>query len=146
LALSDLADDARFDTSPKRVANRDAMRALLGAVFRTRSAEHWLAELRKVDVLCTRVATYQDVVAHPQVAASGMIAGMDHPDFGTVRVPGFPINTRETNAEPHMPAPAPGQHSAAILSSFGYSPRDIADLIDRKAVFGTAPETVSITG
>jgi crotonobetainyl-CoA:carnitine CoA-transferase CaiB-like acyl-CoA transferase len=140
LGCPDLVQDERFETSPKRVANRGAMRDRLGAVFKTRPGEHWLAELRKVDVLCTRVADYADVAEHPQVAANAMIAEMDHPALGTIRVPGFPVNSRETNAEPHAPAPALGEHSAQILGSFGFSAREIADLVEQRVVGGVAPE------
>jgi Predicted acyl-CoA transferases/carnitine dehydratase len=140
LGRPDLIHDAWFDTSAKRVANRGAMRAALGPLFKAQTSGHWLAELRKVDVLCTRVADYADLVEHPQVAANAMIAGMSHPTFGTIRVPGFPINSREANAEPHTPAPAPGEHSAAILASYGFSEGEIADLIDRKIVGSVAAE------
>jgi crotonobetainyl-CoA:carnitine CoA-transferase CaiB-like acyl-CoA transferase len=142
LGRADLARDVRFATSARRVANRDAVRDLLGPVFKTRSSEHWLAELRRVDILCARVVDYADVVRHPQVAASAMISSMDHPELGAIRVPGFPINSREANATPHAPAPALGQHSAEILTLFGFTAREIADLVDRRVVGGVAPRPV----
>lgn len=142
LGRPDLIRDERFDTSPKRVANRGAMRDALGAVFKTRHCSHWLTELRKIDVLCNRVADYADVASHPQVAASAMIVEMSHPVFGAIRVPGFPINSREANATPHAPAPALGQHSAEILETFGFSAQEVADLIAGRVVGGVTPESV----
>ena len=141
LGRVDLIHDQRFETSATRVANREAMRDTLGPLFKAQPSEHWLAVLRKVDVLCTRVADYADLVGHPQVAANAMIAGMSHPAFGTIRVPGFPINSRESNAVPHAPAPALGEHSADILASFGFSRGAIAELLDRKVIGSRHPRT-----
>jgi crotonobetainyl-CoA:carnitine CoA-transferase CaiB-like acyl-CoA transferase len=134
LGRPELIHDKRFATSPKRVANRGAMRDQLGIVFKTRTSEHWLAELRKVDVLCTRVADYADVAGHPQVAANAMITEMAHPIAGVVRVPGFPINSRESNALPHAAAPGLGEHSIEILEVYGYSAREIDELVAAGAV------------
>lgn len=142
LGRPDLIRDERFKTSPKRVVNRGEMRDALGAVFKTRPCQHWLAELRKIDVLCNRVADYADVTSHPQVAANAMIVEMSHPVFGAIRVPGFPINSREANATPHAPAPALGQHSAEILKTFGFSTQEVADLIAGRVVGGVTPESV----
>ncbi|HYF88044.1 CoA transferase [Azospirillum sp.] len=141
LGRVDLIHDQRFETSVARVANREAMRDTLGPLFKAQPSEHWLAVLRKVDVLCTRVADYADLVGHPQVAANAMIAEMNHPALGTIQVPGFPINSRESNAVPHAPAPALGEHSADILASFGFSRGAIADLLDRKVIGSRHPRT-----
>ncbi|QCO19510.1 CoA transferase (plasmid) [Azospirillum brasilense] len=141
LGRVDLIHDQRFETSATRVANREAMRDTLGPLFKAQPSEHWLAVLRKVDVLCTRVADYTDLVGHPQVAANAMIAGMSHPALGTIQVPGFPINSRESNAVPHAPAPALGEHSADILASFGFSRGAIAELLDRKVIGSRHPRT-----
>ncbi|OYD84778.1 CaiB/BaiF CoA transferase family protein [Azospirillum brasilense] len=141
LGRVDLIHDQRFETSATRVANRGAMRDTLGPLFKAQPSEHWLAVLRKVDVLCTRVADYADLVGHPQVAANAMIAGMSHPALGTIQVPGFPINSRESNAVPHAPAPALGEHSVAILASFGFSRGAIAELVDRKVIGARHPRT-----
>lgn len=129
LGLSELIADERFATSPQRVANRGAMRDRLAAVFKTRPSEHWLAELRAVDVLCTRVADYAELARHPQVVANAMISEMVHPVVGVVRAPGFPINSRENNALPHAAAPGVGQHSREILKAHGYATREIDELV-----------------
>lgn len=134
LALPRLIDDERFATSPKRVANRDAMRTALTAAFRSKSTEQWLALLREADILCARVANYDDVERHPQVAANAMIATMDHPALGAIRTPGFPINSAETNAVPHAPAPARGQHSRTILAAFGFGAEQIDRLVEQRVV------------
>lgn len=128
LGLETLADDPRFATSPLRVANRAAMVDALNGVFSTRSTDTWLARLQQADILCAPVATYDDVMTHPQLAANGMLQTISHPALGDIRMPGFPINSAQENARPARPAPACGEHTEAVLRQLGYSGEDIARL------------------
>lgn len=134
LDLPDLKIDPRFSTSSKRVANRRAMRDILGARFRTRNREHWLCALHAADILCAPVATYEDLLGHPQLQANGMIATLEHPQLGKIRMPGFPINSREMNGRPHRPAPERGGDLRAILETFGFSKSEIETLVRKNTV------------
>jgi crotonobetainyl-CoA:carnitine CoA-transferase CaiB-like acyl-CoA transferase len=134
LDLPHLIADENFATSPRRVQNRAAMRKLLTESFRTRSTEHWLAVLRQADILCARVNSYADVEQHPQVRANAMIAKIEHPRHGTIRTPGFPINSIEENARPHAPAPARGEHSREVLSQFGFGSDEIERYVEQRVV------------
>ncbi|SPK74361.1 Carnitine dehydratase (plasmid) [Cupriavidus taiwanensis] len=134
LGLPAMADDPRFATSPLRVANRGAMIEALTSAFVTRSTDAWLALLQDADILCARVATYEDLMAHPQVAANRMVQRVRHQTLGEVRMPGFPINSAQENALPARPAPACGQHTQAVLADFGYTRAQIAALQARGAI------------
>jgi crotonobetainyl-CoA:carnitine CoA-transferase CaiB-like acyl-CoA transferase len=134
LGLPQLIDDPRFATSPLRVANRRPMVEALTRVFRTRTTAEWLPLLKDVDILCARVATYEDVMRHPQVAANRMIGEVRHPELGTIRMPGFPIDSAEANARPSRPAPACGQDTRAVLRAAGYAEEDIEVLQEWGAI------------
>ncbi|NMG17541.1 CaiB/BaiF CoA transferase family protein, partial [Aromatoleum bremense] len=134
LGLQHLIDDPRFATSPLRVANRPQMVEALTRVFVTRSTQEWLPVLKDADILCARVATYEDVVRHPQVAANRMIGEVEHATLGTIRMPGFPINSAAENSQPSRPAPACGEDTRAVLLGLGYSVDDIAALLARRAI------------
>nr|WP_315594005.1 CoA transferase [uncultured Cupriavidus sp.] len=134
LDLGDLTDDARFATSPMRVANRAAMVDALTRRFVTRTTAAWLAALQAVDILCAPVATYADVVDHPQVAANRMIDEVAHPTLGSIRMPAFPICSASANARPARPAPACGQDTATVLQRFGFDAEQIATLAARGAI------------
>ena len=78
--------------------------------------------------------TREQVVAHPQIAASGILLESDHPDAGRVRQ----TRTAARFATPTIVrhgAPRLGQHSAEVLAELGLSPDDIADL-RRQGVVG----------
>src|SRR5690606_23581292 len=57
-----LGEDPRFLTSALRVSNRGQMQAELNALFVTRSTDEWLQRLGEADILCARVADYDDVL------------------------------------------------------------------------------------
>ncbi|BBY57253.1 CaiB/BaiF CoA transferase family protein [Mycolicibacterium sarraceniae] len=50
LGLADLADDPRFITNPQRVANRDALCALIEPALKAAGADHWYRRLTAAGV------------------------------------------------------------------------------------------------
>lgn len=115
LGRPELVHDARLATSRLRTSNRHVLREKLGEAFRGRSTAHWLEALHQHDILCAKVAGYDDLLAHPQVHANGSFTEVDVPAHGALRMPGFPINSRQENAQPHRPAPSLGQHTRDVL-------------------------------
>ncbi|ULX51961.1 carnitine dehydratase [Cupriavidus taiwanensis] len=134
-----LADDPRFATPALRVANRAAMVAALSAAFVKHTTACWLALLHEADILCAPVANYEQVLAHPQLAANRMIQSVQHDTLGEIRMPGFPINSVQENALPARPAPARGQHTEAVLAELGYRHDEIAALAASGAVHCGVP-------
>ena len=55
------------------------------------------------------------VVEHPQVKSRNSIVEIDHPRAGKVRVVGVPVRLSATPGSIREPAPAPGEHTAAVL-------------------------------
>lgn len=134
LGLASLIDDPRFATSPARVANRPQMVEALTRVFKTRTTSQWLPMLKNADILCAPVASYEDLVQHPQVKANRMIAEVEHPTLGTIRMPGFPINSAMENMEPSRVAPQCGQDTRSVLQALGYTSADIEALREQRAI------------
>jgi crotonobetainyl-CoA:carnitine CoA-transferase CaiB-like acyl-CoA transferase len=71
------AADPRFATNPARVENRNALIALLGPVFRQRSAEAWVADLLALGIPSGPINDVAAVLDDPQVAARGLIHEVD---------------------------------------------------------------------
>lgn len=134
LGAPELAADPRFATSPQRVAHRLAMRDALSERLRREPTAHWLGVLQQADILCAPVASYADVEQHPQVAANRMIATVSDPVLGSLRMPGFPINSAESAETDHRPAPRRGEHGTEILQDYGFTPADIDTLLELGAV------------
>jgi crotonobetainyl-CoA:carnitine CoA-transferase CaiB-like acyl-CoA transferase len=134
LGLPGLATDPRFATSPLRVANRQAMALILTEVLKTRTTEEWLPLMRAADILCARVASYEDLARHPQLEANGMLAQVEHPLHGTIRMPGFPVDSAQANAQPHRTAPSCGEHTRQVLRDSGFDDEEIGALLGAGAI------------
>lgn len=110
-----LADDPRFASNADRVRNRAALLPELERVFLTRTVDDWLARLRAAEVPAAPVNNLDRAFAEPPVAERDMIVEYDHPDVGTVRLPGNPIKMSDMGKTPSTPAPQLGQHTDAVL-------------------------------
>jgi crotonobetainyl-CoA:carnitine CoA-transferase CaiB-like acyl-CoA transferase len=125
----ELADDSRFRTNPDRIANRQALSAILEERTRTRTSGDWIASLGKAAVPCGPINTIEQVFEDPQVVARGMRVELEHPLLG--RIPGIatPIRYSETPLEYRQAPPLPGEHGAEILGRvLGKSAAEIDEL------------------
>ena len=121
-----LAQDPRFDTNPKRVAARDALRAVIDGVFATLSAAQVIERLEAAQIANARLNTMADVWAHEQLHARRRFTEVASPvgPLPALRPPALP-----DDFEPVMGAiPAVGQHTEAILAELGYGAAEIAAL------------------
>ena len=115
IGCPELAEDPRFDNNGARNRNRAALVEKLQQVFATRSYEDWEALLSKNGIPVGAINNLAQVVAHPQVKARGSIVEIDHPRAGKVRVVGVPVRLSATPGTVRTPAPALGEHTAAVL-------------------------------
>src|SRR5581483_4021292 len=84
-------EDARFATNRDRVAHRDALLAMVEAVFRQRTTEEWLARLHAEGVPAAPILTVDRVLADPQVRHRRMVVDVAHPRHGTLPTLGTPV-------------------------------------------------------
>ena len=133
LERKDLAADPRFRSKADRVRNYDALRAELAAVFRTRPRAEWLELLERRDVPAAPIKDIAEALADPQVQHLGMAR-----TFGegkrAVRLVGYPVAFDGTPAEPGLPPPDLGEHTAEVLAAMGYGAADVERLRAEGAV------------
>jgi len=79
--------DPRYAANSERVANREALNAMIEAVVRTRPSAHWMEALDAVGVPCAPVHQVSEVLAHPQTEALEMILSSGDPHLGLVATP-----------------------------------------------------------
>ncbi len=112
-----LADDPRFRTNPDRVKNRAELVPHLERILTTRSVADWLRRLRAAEVPAAPVNNLDAAFAEPPVAEREMIVEYEHPDVGTVRLPGNPVKMSGMGKTISTPAPRIGEHTDARLGT-----------------------------
>jgi alpha-methylacyl-CoA racemase len=115
--------DLQFAEGPEGVRAHKAMEA----VFASRTRSEWEHKLDGRDVCCEPVLDLEEVSAHPQVAARGLIAS--RPTGVEVR-PAVPLRPDWRRLD----APALGEHTTEILAEVGVDPVRVDALRKQGAV------------
>ncbi len=114
VGLPDLPDDPRFASIAERVANNDALVALLTEPLRLRPSAHWLAELEAAGVPAGPVLHYDEVFTNEHVLARDMVVRTDHPVTGPFHTMGVTVKLSDTPGSVRLPAPRLGEHTAEV--------------------------------
>ncbi len=128
LGLAEQLEDNRFNTYSGRKVNEDALLALVEPIILGKTAAEIEAALLEVGVPCARVNDFQEVFDDPHMVARKMVAEVEHPKLGKIRVARNPVLLDHDGPGIPRPAPVLGQHSADILADLGYSGGAIAAL------------------
>ncbi len=116
---SELHLDARFASTPARLANRDALQVELDAALADWKSDELCAGLDRQQVPVARVNTAAQVFEDPQVVEQGAILEIEHPVAGAMRIADTPFHFYQQDPLPARHAPTLGQHSAEILRELG---------------------------
>jgi len=128
----DLAQKYGIHDRRARNAHMVEMYRDLARITREKTTAEWVAFCRQWDIPAMPLSTLDDLPAHPQVKASGLIAEADHPSEGRIRYVAPPTRFAASPAEVRRPAPRLGEHTEEILAELGYSPSQIEDLAKRR--------------
>src|SRR5437899_1359715 len=132
---ADLEDDGRFATNRARVTRYDELKPLLDERLRRRPRAEWIARLAAAGVPCGSVRDLHDVFADAQLAARDMVATLNHPAIGSLRLLGIPVKLSDTPASVRTAPPTLGQHTDAVLQTdLGMSASDLATLRARGVI------------
>ncbi len=139
IARPELATDPRYATNPARIAARDELRGLLTAILATRSVEEWVVACDEAGIPCGPILSVGEALAHPQLAARGMIAEVAHPVAGRMRTLGVPMLLSETPGSVRTGPPRQGEHAHELLAELlDLGESDVAELIASGAVVSAA--------
>ena len=115
IGLPQMVDDPRYVTNAARNANRLSLVAALQEAFLARTYEEWEAILMPAGVPMGAINTLDAVVAHPQIAARGVLAECGHPVAGRIKMVGPVVRMSDTPGAVRSPAPLLGEHTEQVL-------------------------------
>jgi crotonobetainyl-CoA:carnitine CoA-transferase CaiB-like acyl-CoA transferase len=107
------ADEERFLDNPRRVENRVALDALIDEVTRTDTSAAWQAVLEAAGVPSAPMQSVDEVLAHAQTKALGML--QESPD-GRLTIMGLPLSFDGERPPFRRPAPQLGEHTDELLA------------------------------
>jgi formyl-CoA transferase len=106
-----LADDPRFLTPTLRAKNQVALKEILEAALRLRDVAHWIETFRAAGVPHSRINTYAEALADPQVEAMGWVQELELPSGARTRTFASPIRINGRSLPISQRPPALGEHS-----------------------------------
>jgi crotonobetainyl-CoA:carnitine CoA-transferase CaiB-like acyl-CoA transferase len=138
LGRGELANDERFSSRDRRVANAAELHALIAAWAAPLSTAEATARLDERGVPAAVVRDTATAVRDPRALGRGETVQLAHPGLGPVEElygSGFPVAFSEARAGYDTPSPALGEHTEFVLGGLlGYSPERIAALRDSGAI------------
>ncbi len=105
-------DDPRFATNPERVAHRTLVNDSVQAVVATRARDEWIARLEEAGVPVAPLQSIDQVLAHEQTIALGMLQQAPDADM---QLMGTPLSFNGERPQMRSAPPKLGAHTNAIL-------------------------------
>ncbi|MDG6905467.1 MAG: CoA transferase [Nitrososphaerota archaeon] len=130
-----LATDPKFKTNPDRMKNKKELLSILGELFATMPAQHWIGIARKAGVPAGPISQVSEVVSDPHVLYRKMVTEIENPRTGKkLKQLGTPVKFSEAQTSIRRAPPGHGEHTREILSEIGYGRQEVEDLARRGVV------------
>ncbi len=130
----ELKEDPRFITEPLRVKNRDDLNGILIEIFKIKEKSYWVDLLNQVGVPTGPIYDLSEVFEDPQVISQNMVAEVNHPKLGNLKLVNQALKLSRTPAEVKSATPELGEHTKDILKELKYSDEEIAGFVVNKVV------------
>jgi crotonobetainyl-CoA:carnitine CoA-transferase CaiB-like acyl-CoA transferase len=115
IARPELRDDPRFKSNTERVANRAALKQTLEKTLAQWTTDEVGARLQAQNVPFGRVRNVREAIDHPQAVARHVVLTQQRTDIGAVQTLAPVVRLSRTPAQPRLPPPALGEHTAEVL-------------------------------
>ena len=129
----DWSRDPMFASMRSRTEHIGAVLARVAEVMETRATAEWVELFRAAQIPATAIASLQDLLEDPHLAATGFWQERDVAE-GRLRVPGIPTSFSGTPGAIGDPGPALGADSRTVLAAAGLSEAEVDALVASGAV------------
>lgn len=111
-----LVDNPAYQDHWGRCSHAREIVSVLDPLFASQPRDYWLDRLiAKGDLPVCAINTTEEAANDPQALINGYITEFDHPHYGKLKLPGFPVTLSETPARIHCRAPEFGEHTEELL-------------------------------
>jgi crotonobetainyl-CoA:carnitine CoA-transferase CaiB-like acyl-CoA transferase len=131
MGREDLLEAEEFRDVPTRMANADLADRQVAAWAATRTSAEVGAALDSVGVPNARVLSIPEVVTLPQLKARDMIVDVEHPQLGTLTIPGTPVKMEKSPPSIRKAPPTVGEDNDEVYGRIlGLAQAEIQSLRD----------------
>ncbi len=109
--------DPRFATNQLRIAAVGALEEAMAPAFEADTVDGWIARLDAAGIPAGRILTLDQVYASPQVRHLGLVDTVDHPQLGSLEVPGTPLRFGRSGRKEPVAPPTLGQHDDEVFGA-----------------------------
>jgi crotonobetainyl-CoA:carnitine CoA-transferase CaiB-like acyl-CoA transferase len=125
----ELHDDPRFDSIATRAKNVVALYELAGSLIAGKTTNEWLALLREREIPAARMASLDEVMSDPQLAATGFFKRATHPSEGEILYTDLPVRFGGASVTSARLQPRLGEHSVEVLREAGLAQSEVEALV-----------------
>jgi formyl-CoA transferase len=134
IGAPELPSRPEYATAPARSKNRDALNAEINALTVKKSTETWVKELNAAGVPCGPIYSIDQMFDDAQVKHLGIAQDVPNDENRHIRLVGQPVTLSRTPSRLVARPPEFGEQTDEVLTEFGFSAAEIADLRSGKVV------------
>jgi len=128
------AKDPRFDNNENRSENRHELNALIAERTKDHPGDYWIDMFSEAGVPSGRINNVKEMFEDPQVQHLGIAQEIETKAFGATQMLGQPVTLSRTPSKLVRRPPERGEHTAEVLTEFGFSADEIEDLVGRNVI------------
>lgn len=130
----DLMDDDRYTTRDRMVKNVESLVTIVGEAMLKKTLDEWEETLLEYDVPFERVQRCDDIAKDEQAWANNYLVKKKYDSGNEGILINTPVKFGEMGIREMTPAPRISENTDKILSSIGYTPKEIENLKVSKSV------------
>jgi len=125
----DVHREPRFNNIAARAKNVVELYELAGSCIAGKTTAEWLALLREREIPAARMSSLEEVLADPQLAATGFFKHATHPTEGEILYTDLPVRYGGASTTSERLQPRLGEHSVEVLREAGFRLDEIEALV-----------------